>query len=287
MIYSGSGNDTLDGKAGADIMVGGFGSDIYYVDSIQDIIVENANEGIDDIVSASISYTLGNNLEGLKLSGSANINGSGNSANNFIYGNKGKNILNGLSGDDAMFGGAGNDTYYVDSAGDLVIESASKDIDSIIYSASSDFFQIYDNVENFTMAGTQSIRVLGNSANNVIIGGTNNDVILGGAGKDTLTGGLGSDAFLYQSLTDSNAANRDMITDFKSGLDKIALQFNVSPSNQIAIVTKFSGVQGQATFSSSKLSIDTNGDKVADFEITLTGVKSILLSDIQIIQAPI
>ena len=299
MIYSGSGNDTLDGKAGADIMVGGIGNDIYYVDSIQDIIVEKANEG-NDFVYSSISYTLGDNLESLALLGSAKINATGNSANNFIYGNKGNNVLNGLSGDDEMSGGAGNDTYHVDSytyltffapiesGGDKVIEIANNGTDTIIYSASNDIFQIYDHVENFTMAGTNSIRVLGNSANNAIIGGANNDVILGGAGKDTLTGGLGSDRFLYQNLSDSNAANRDTIRDFKSGQDKIVLQFSISASNQVStIVPKLTGVEGQVAFAANKLSIDTNGDKVADFEITLTGVKTLLTSDIEIIPPPI
>ena len=287
MIYSGSGNDTLDGKAGADIMVGGAGNDTYIVDNIGDNIIEDKDNGT-DAVSSSVSFTIGENIENLTLTGKGNINATGNTLNNTINGNNGRNIINGGAGNDTMAGGAGNDTYYVDSVGDLVIESASKDIDTVIYSASSDFFQIYDNVENFTMAGTQSIEVLGNSANNVIIGGANNDVILGGAGKDTLTGGLGNDTFIFQNLTDSNAANRDTIKDFKSGQDKIVLQFSISASNQVTtIVPKLTGVQGQLAFSANKLSIDTNGDKVADFEITLTGVKTLLSSDIEIILPPI
>lgn len=288
-IYSGSGNDTIDGKAGADKMMGGAGNDTYYIDSIQDIVVENANEGTNDFVISSVSYTLGNNLEGLQLSGVGNINGSGNALNNFIFGTKGKNVINGYGGNDEMFGHAGNDTYYVDSydyqpyasCGDMAREDLNNGTDTVIYSASSDFFKIYDNVENFTMAGTHSIEVLGNSENNVIVGGTNNDLIIGGAGKDTLTGGLGNDTFIFQNLTDSNAANRDTIKDFVSGTDKIVLQFSISGFDQVtSIATKLT--LGQVAFSANKLSIDTNGDKVADFEITLTGVKSILPSDIQI-----
>src|SRR5262245_16560605 len=61
-LYGNSGNNILNGDAGADSMIGGAGSDAYFVDNAGDVVTENANEG-NDTVYASISYTLGANLE--------------------------------------------------------------------------------------------------------------------------------------------------------------------------------------------------------------------------------
>jgi len=81
-----SGNDTLDGGLGADTLVGGAGDDVYVVDNVGDVVTEAASMGTDTVLS-SISWTLGANLENLTLTGTAKINGSGNSLNNVIKGN--------------------------------------------------------------------------------------------------------------------------------------------------------------------------------------------------------
>jgi Ca2+-binding RTX toxin-like protein len=104
------GNDTLDGGAGADTMVGGLGDDIYYVDNAGDIVTEAVSAGIDSLFS-SISYTMATNAEGLYLTGTAAINGTGRDGqNDFIIGNSGANVLAGLTGNDVLNGGLGNDT---------------------------------------------------------------------------------------------------------------------------------------------------------------------------------
>ncbi len=111
-LNGGAGNDTLNGGAGIDTLIGGLGNDIYIVDSITDIITENASAGTDTIQS-SVTYTIAAlaNVENLTLTGAAAINGTGNAGNNVITGNSGNDTLNGGAGLDTLTGGAGNDVF--------------------------------------------------------------------------------------------------------------------------------------------------------------------------------
>ncbi|MEI5659766.1 putative Ig domain-containing protein, partial [Acinetobacter baumannii] len=108
VLYGQSGNDTLNGGTGNDTMYGGKGDDIFVIDSSTDIVNENANEGI-DTVQSSITYSLGNNVENLTLTGTTAINGTGNALNNTLLGNSAINTLTDGAGDDYLDGGAGND----------------------------------------------------------------------------------------------------------------------------------------------------------------------------------
>jgi Ca2+-binding RTX toxin-like protein len=62
-------------------------------------VTEAASAGT-DAVSASVTYTLSANVENLTLTGTAAINGTGNSLANVITGNAGNNTLNGGAGAD-------------------------------------------------------------------------------------------------------------------------------------------------------------------------------------------
>ena len=111
--------ETLDGRKGADTMQGGKGDDHYVVDNAKDVVVENAGEGT-DVVLSKVSYTLGSNVENLNLSGSAHQLGVGNGLNNILTSLGGGDSLNGMGGNDildanvgscVLTGGAGNDIF--------------------------------------------------------------------------------------------------------------------------------------------------------------------------------
>ena len=104
MLTGNSDANTLSGGMGADTMLGGLGNDTYIVDNAGDIVVENANEGI-DTVQSSITYTLGANVENLTLTGTTALNGTGNELANILTGNSGDNTLSGGAGVDRMLGG--------------------------------------------------------------------------------------------------------------------------------------------------------------------------------------
>src|SRR4029453_18768391 len=87
-----AGNDTLNGGVGADTMAGGLGNDTYVVDNPLDLVMEDAMEGTDTLLS-SITHTLAVNDENLTLTGTAAINGTGNGLDNVIAGNIGANLL--------------------------------------------------------------------------------------------------------------------------------------------------------------------------------------------------
>lgn len=146
-IVGGIGNDYIDGGLGADNMQGGKGDDTYIVNSVNDVILEYANEGYDTVISSS-NYILNANIEELRLVEGFNINGTGNSLNNRIIGNSSDNILDGVTGADTMIGGLGNDTYYVDNVGDQVIEYAGEGIDTVQSKIST---TLGDNVENLNL----------------------------------------------------------------------------------------------------------------------------------------
>ncbi len=108
-LYGNALGNLLNGGAGNDTMVGGAGNDSYVVSAAGDVITENSGEGTDSVTSA-VTYTLLTNLENLTLSGSGNINGTGNALNNALTGNSGINLLDGGLGDDQLDGVAGGDT---------------------------------------------------------------------------------------------------------------------------------------------------------------------------------
>jgi Ca2+-binding RTX toxin-like protein len=218
-LNGGGGNDILNGGLGADVMLGGAGNDTYVVDNVSDKVIETTTQSssIDaggiDTVQSSISWTLGNFVENLTLTGSADINGTGNALANTLTGNGGNNLLDGKAGADTMAGGLGNDTYVVDNAGDTVVEQSNggTDLVKVAIAASGGTWTLAANVENGTITSTVAFNLVGNGldnvltgngAVNVLTGGDGNDTLNGGAGADSLYGGAGNDTYVVDNASD-------------------------------------------------------------------------------------
>jgi Ca2+-binding RTX toxin-like protein len=220
------GNDILYGGTGKDTMIGGTGNDTYVVDNRGDVVTENSGEGI-DTVQSSMPYALGDNLENLTLTGTGNINGTGNASNNVIIGNDGANVLAGLAGADTLNGGDGTDTAsYEGSTAGVNVSLATG-----LGSGGDAQGDTLVNIENLKGSGFNDTLV-GNGGDNVLEGlggadtlngGDGSDNLTGGAGSDNLTGGAGIDKFVFTAVTDSTPSASDTITDFVHGVDKIDL----------------------------------------------------------------
>jgi Ca2+-binding RTX toxin-like protein len=230
VLIGNSGNNLLDGRSGADFMQGGLGNDVYYVDSVYDKVDETTGGGIQDYIFAWVSYTAAAGIEGLTLSGTANINAAGrNGQSDTLVGNSGSNKLNGRSGADYMRGGLGNDVYYADNSFDVTDESTGGGVDTVYASAS---FNASAGIERLFLTGSANINaagrdgqndyLAGNAGANYLDGKSGNDVLWGGLGNDTLAGGAGNDVFRFASALNPSA-NVDTIADFNAANDTIQL----------------------------------------------------------------
>jgi hypothetical protein len=154
-LDGGAGDDRLIGGTGAaDVLVGGDGNDTYAVGYALGLVVEYAGEGI-DTVRASVDYSLGRDVENLSLSGSGDLDGTGNELANALTGNAGANTLSGGAGADRLKGLGGNDTLLGGDGADAL--AGGEGIDTLTGGADADtfFFQAgygVDTITDFTAA---------------------------------------------------------------------------------------------------------------------------------------
>ena len=194
-IQTGSGNDVIDGFAGADMMTGGAGDDTYYVDNAGDYIDETG--GGDDTVFSFISYDLSDGgaysgaIERLYLAGSDDLDATGSNKAEKIYGNVGSNLIEGGSGSDTIQGRAGHDVIFGENGND---------------------------------------KILGGSGADVLYGGDGNDGLNGMLGTDTMFGGDGDDIYTVDHIGD--VVNEQVAG--SSGIDKVisSISFNLADTSQ-------------------------------------------------------
>jgi Ca2+-binding RTX toxin-like protein len=231
----------LDGGAGADTMLGGFGSDTYVVDNIGDVVSDDGEFRI-DTVETSVQFSLVDHpgIENLTLTGAVNFDVIGNANANRITGNASANHLTGQDGDtliggagndvltalgpctldggagaDTMFGSArGRDLYIVDNVADVVVEpdsdeSRSDEVDTWVS------LEVGSQIEVVLVLGDADVDVVapralvkGNAGDNRLEGGTwiygsdGDDTLVGSAVFETnMWGGMGDDVYVVNKWT--------------------------------------------------------------------------------------
>ncbi len=174
------------------------GNDDYYVDDVGDIVQEASGGGTDRILS-SVTYTLPDQVERLRLTGTGAIDGTGNELSNYIWAGTGNNRLD---------GGAGTDTVdFCYSTGAVTASLALTTAQATGGSGTDTLL----NFENLT----------GSNYRDTLTGNAGNNVLNGRLGNDSLTGGLGNDIFTF--TTALGTTNVDTIIDFAVLDDTIRL----------------------------------------------------------------
>ena len=231
-IIGGKGNDTLNGSDyGNNTLTGGKGSDVFSYWHSNDVITD---------------YTpndLGNNLIMTTIAGGTVTpttpadTTSGGGGSDTQGGSSSTKLPTGLTYNSAKtvltvgkkF--ADGEIYLSEYASSIKTVNASK------YNKNS---YIYGNDNGNTIkGGKKSDDITGGNGNDVINGNNGNDILYGGFGddkinggkgndtlagsydNDTLTGGAGKDLFIY------NGDGNDLITDYKSGQDKIQIRSSI------------------------------------------------------------
>ena len=136
---------------------------------------------------------------------------------------------------------------------------------------------------NDVLTGNDAANNLSSGAgNDTLSGNGGNDVLIGGAGGDTLSGGAGADIFRFLANGDSQVgAGRDTITDFTRGSDLIDLSaLNASRFIGTSLFTGTAGDVRYAAFDGTTIvEVDSNGDRVADFQVAVSGIAQLAIGD--------
>ena len=210
----------------------------------------------DSLVRSSLDCRIKKSVKNLILTGSLDINGTGNASANNITGNNSANTLNGGKGNDTLNGGKGNDKLNGGNGNDALNGGLGNDLlvggrgnDTAVFSAKNnhinlaltrrqntrdgrDILRSIENVDggagNDFINGNNSANTLnGGHGNDRLFGGSGNDVLIGGKGADTFNGGKGSDKYIGGSGADrfciDRGVGRDIITDYGTGNDRIDL----------------------------------------------------------------
>lgn len=130
----------------------------------------------------------------------------------------------------------------------------------------------------------------GTAGTNWLHGKGNGNVLIGHEGRDFLFGRAGLDIFAYTSAADSKAIGGDVIGGFEDGADRIdfsAIDANPNLDGDQSLTFKsggaFSGKAGEVIVTngprSSFVSVDLNGDSVADMRVELLGAHSLTASN--------
>lgn len=227
-LYGGAGNDTIKGGAGADIIDGLDGIDTASFAGLAAGIILDINGGtvrtpagggveVDQIFR--IEKVIGTSYAD-NMSAGATTELDGGSGDDFIASGSGANVLWGGAGTDMLGYNASTSAVNVNlNTGQVSGGHANGDS---IWGFEGVRGSAYNDTLRANNAGS---RLEGAGGDDTMTGGSGADIIVGGAGSDRLTGGGGADRFVFNFTSESAWAstNRDTITDFQKGLDRIDL----------------------------------------------------------------
>ena len=160
-------------------------------------------------------------------------------ASDTVIGGEGNDLIRG----NGIFGstGRGENSYAMWDAADVLLGGAG---DDGISGAGGD---------DFIMGEEGNDRLSGDWGRDILLGGQGADTLIGGFDADTMTGGQGADTFTFgfgnipyagnsiRPETGTGQGNRDVITDFQPGLDKIVLMDVSQATGAILIITEDAG----------------------------------------------
>jgi Ca2+-binding RTX toxin-like protein len=287
-LFGDGGDDVLAGGAGDDKLHGGLGDDVFLVGDAGDEAIEGF-EGGRDLVRAEIDFTIGDNIENLRLIGRA-ATGTGNALDNWIVGNDGNNILYGLDGSDDTRGQRGSDEIH---GGDGDDRSYGGLGDDVIYGDAGNDRLTGEGGDDDVRGGADDDALYGRGGADALNGGEGDDRLIGGSGVDRITGGTGLDVFAFDK-GDSGATRvlADIITDFshEEG-DRIHLALidaNTATAGdqsfQFIGESDFTGnsaeLRSEIFQGNTYLSGDLDGDRAADFFIRIDGTGPVVLTDL-------
>ena len=246
-LTGGTGNDTLNGSAAANVLNGGDGNDTLRGFAGGDTI--RGGTGTDQATYSDHTSAVSVNLDGLRNDGSSGENDliatdienlTGSPFADTLTGGDYVNVLSGLAGDDIISGGDGNDTLNGGAGNDSLngwfgndTINGGSDTDTATYADATDNVTaainglptsgvvgetdlIGTDIENLT-GGAFADALTGNDNANVLNGGAGNDTLDGGLGIDTINGGDDTDTADYSSHSTAVTATLDGIANDGSG----------------------------------------------------------------------
>jgi Ca2+-binding RTX toxin-like protein len=218
-------------------LVGSRGDDVF---AVTESTTKIQTSGGKDTIESPVSFDLAKYgaISNLTLTGTGNINGTGNKRANVITGNSGNNRLDGGVDEeiDTLVGGAGDDTYVFRDMLDQVVEAVgggSDTIETTINSLSLSDLNVA-NVENLAFVGEGSATLSGNALANVLTGGKLADTLFGSEG-DTLIGWQGDD-FYYVAQQSTRVLESDGALDGNDTISTALATYSMAAARNVEVL---------------------------------------------------
>jgi alkaline phosphatase len=215
-INGGLGNDSVDGGAGSDNIKGFIGSDMLQGAGGDDSIQGNSG---DDMIEGGA----GNDDINSGIGDDYVIGGDGDDdiflfvGNDTADGGAGSDTITGAAGDDSIDGGAGDDVINTGVGNDAALGRDGND--SINLNAGDDMANGGEG-DDVVSGNAGNDDLIGGAGSDTLDGGIGNDTLEGGQGDDLLIGGFGDDVFVFD--LEAGVGN-DRVNSFQQGVDLIQI----------------------------------------------------------------